>query len=238
MALFTLLLALLPAAAAGSLDDAYLAVVQLPSHGASGTIIATAPGETLILTVAHAFAGPARRRPIVVLVPTPQGASSVRRVGIRLVAIDPDADLALVALGTGPLPHAAALAPRGTRTVTAYSCGYDAMRLPAVCQFTRVLDSKGPTTVTERAPGHGRSGGALFDADSGCLVGVVQGYTVERRPVGLYASLDGIHTFLTRHGYGRVLGDTAGSASSPSPAAGPGAGGRPPAPAPARPCPQ
>src|SRR5262249_14992642 len=112
-----------------TLDEAYLAVVQLPSHGASGTIIATAPGETLILTVAHAFEGPLRTRPVTVLVPSPEGSGRDQQVGIRLAAIDERADLALVVMNVGPLAHAARVAGRGAPGLPAwaYSCGYDGM---------------------------------------------------------------------------------------------------------------
>ena len=195
-------------AAAGPVDEACLAVVQIPSHGASGTIIATRPGETLILTVAHAFEGDSRSRPLVINVPQPDGAGTEKKVGIRLVAVDTRADLALVIMGVGPLEHSARVAPRRSSAapVWAYSCGYDGMKLPATRVLTRVRESQGQTTFTEKIPGHGRSGGALLDADTGCLIGVVQGYTVERPPIGLYASLGSIHAFLERNGYGRVLG--------------------------------
>src|SRR5262245_2176931 len=85
-------------AARPPLHDAYLAVVQIPWHRASGTVIATVPGETLILTVAHAFRGPARKRPLVILAPRPGGAGAEKKVGIRLAALDEKADLALVVL--------------------------------------------------------------------------------------------------------------------------------------------
>src|SRR5437870_3531391 len=75
------------AAVAAPLDEAYLAVVQMPSHGASGTIVYTAADETIVLTVAHAFEGAARNRAMVVLAPRPEGAGTEKRVGIRLVAI-------------------------------------------------------------------------------------------------------------------------------------------------------
>src|SRR5262249_11371472 len=159
--------------------------------GASGTIIATAPGETLILTVAHAFEGPLRTRPVTVLVPSPEGSGRDQQVGIRLAAIDERADLALVVMNVGPLAHAARVAGRGAPGLPAwaYSCGYDGMRLPAAWALTRVRGGDGPTTFTEQRPEHGRSGGALFDARTGQLVGVVQGYTLTRTPVGVYASL-------------------------------------------------
>jgi hypothetical protein len=226
------------AAFAASLDEAYLAVVQIPSHGASGTIVYTAAGETLVLTVAHAFEGATRHRPLVVLAPRPEGAGTEKKVGIRLVALDERADLALVRLGTGRLSHIARVAPRGfNEPVTwAYSCGYDGMRLPAVWARTRIHGSQGLTTFTQQPPGHGRSGGALFDTRTGQLVGVVQGYTLERPPVGLYASLASIHAFLDRSGFGRVVGDVEPRGGPPM-TAGPGVSGRRDDPAPARPCP-
>jgi hypothetical protein len=125
------------------------------------------------------------------------------------------------------------VAPRGfsERPGWAYSCGYDGMRLPAVWVRTRVRGTQGRTTFTEQTPGHGRSGGALFDAETGYLIGVVQGYTLERPPVGLYASLGSVHAFLDRHGYGHV----AGGRSGPPPPAGPGVHVPRVDPAPARP---
>ena len=111
------------------------------------------------------------------------------------------------------------------------------MRLPAVWARTRTRGSQGLTTFTEQTPGHGRSGGGLFDARTGCLVGVVQGYTLERPPVGLYASLSSIHEFLDRHGFGRVLGNLE-PRGGPSDAAGSGPSGLRGGPDPARPCPQ
>ena len=168
----------------------------------------------------------------------PEGAGTEKKVGIRLVALDERADLALVRLGTGRLSHIARVAPRGfNEPVTwAYSCGYDGMRLPAVWARTRIHGSQGLTTFTQQPPGHGRSGGALFDTRTGQLVGVVQGYTLERPPVGLYASLASIHAFLDRSGFGRVVGDVEPRGGPPM-TAGPGASGRRDDPAPARPCP-
>src|SRR5262249_48803493 len=152
----------------------------------SGVIVSTAPGETLILTVAHAFEGTARKRPLVLLVPRPEGAGGTKKVGITLAAVDEKADLALVVLKAGPLPHAATVAPRGFKVAkgSASSCGYDGMRLPAACVLTRVLGSAHGTTFTEKLPGHGRSGGALLEAKTGYLIGIVQGYTVEKPAVG------------------------------------------------------
>src|SRR5262249_49877161 len=45
------------------------AVVRLPSHGASGTVIHTANGRSLILSCAHAFEGKARMTPVTLDVP-------------------------------------------------------------------------------------------------------------------------------------------------------------------------
>lgn len=232
-------------ASAGPVDEAYLAVVQIPSHGASGTIISTKPGETVVLTVAHAFEGDSRNKPLVINVPQPGGADTEKKVGIRLAAIDTRADLALVVMGVGPLDHSARVAPKASAASSwAYSCGYDGMKLPATQALTRVRDSQGQTTFTEKIPGHGRSGGALFDADSGQLIGVVQGYTVERPSIGIYASLGSIHTFLERNGYGRVLAPAAAPASGenqrsrPFPPAGLTTPDFCPAPSPAHPCPQ
>jgi hypothetical protein len=181
-ALLVLLVA--AATAVGSLPDA---VVRLPTHGASGTVIATGKGWSLVLTCAHAFEGTMRFRPVALDVPTPATVGVAQRVGVFLVALDKSADLALLWVGAGPLAYVAPVAPAGQRPGRLVSVGYDNMTLPARAWPATWLGANGATAYTRERPGHGRSGGALLDIDHGCLVGVVLGYETGPGGRGLYA---------------------------------------------------
>jgi hypothetical protein len=180
--------------------DAAHAVVRIPSHGASATVIETQPGRTLLLGCAHAFQGPDRQRPIYLDAPVPGvGGAEPRRVVIRLLDVDDQADLSLILLQDGPLPYVAPVAPAGhSPGGNVLSIGYDEMRWPARMAATSVLSSTATITYTRERPGHGRSGGALLDADRGLLIGVVQGYEVTGPRRGLYVSHTTILRFLQR----------------------------------------
>src|SRR5262249_12099647 len=89
-------LAVVAAGAAAPVD----AVVGIPSHGASGTIIFTDSGRTLVLTCGHAFAGIEQHWPITLDVPAPSPGKA-RPARIRLVALDQRSDLALIELSDG-----------------------------------------------------------------------------------------------------------------------------------------
>jgi len=179
-------------------SDAAFAVVRLPSHGASATVIETRPGRTWLLGCAHAFEGADRQRPIHLDVPCAT-AGQPRAAVIRLLAVDPQADLSLILLEDGPLPHVAPVAPTGHRPGrTILSVGYDAMQWPAQFADTTLLGSGLTTTYTRERPGHGRSGGALLDADAGLLIGVVQGYEIGGSRRGMYVSHAAVLRFLNR----------------------------------------
>jgi hypothetical protein len=197
---WAVLLATLPGRAAPA--DAPLAVVRLPAHGASATVIATGPGRSLLLGCAHAFEGNSRARQIVVDVPA-STEDFPRRVRITLLAIDERADLSLLQIDVGLLPHVAPVAPAGfVPGHNLLSVGYDGMRLPATRDPVTLLFSTATTTFTRQRPGHGRSGGALLDLDSGYLIGVVQGYEIEGQRRGLYVSHAAILRFLARQRIG------------------------------------
>ncbi len=221
---------------AGDPATARYAVVRIPSHGCSGTVIETGPGRSLILTCAHAFQGADARRPIQLNCPSDRPESG-KPVGIRLVAVGvPDRDdLALLLLNDGPLPYCAPVAGQ-PRTRHCLSVGYDEMRLPAQYRPAEIVGGTGQVTYTRERPWHGRSGGALLDGETGELVGVVSGYTGppnhrEQFPgaTGVYVSLPTIRAFLAR---GRAGGDAGGGpfvAPPPRPFAGsPFAGSAPP----------
>lgn len=174
------------------------AVVRLPSHGASATVIDTRPGVTLLLGCGHAFRGADRTRPIVLDVPVP-AAGPAKRAGIHLIDLDYDADLSLILLQDGPLPYVAPVAPAGHRPgANVLSIGYDEMAWPAQQRPAAILGAGAGVTFTRERPGHGRSGGALLDADAGVLIGVVQGYEIAGPRRGIYVSHATILRFLER----------------------------------------
>jgi hypothetical protein len=171
------------------------AVVRLPSHGASGTVIHTEKGRSLILSCAHAFEGLARATPIQLDVPC-RNPGSPRSGRIRLLAVDYRLDLSLLELNDGPLDYVCPVAPAGYRPGRCLSVGYDEMRLPARQAMATLLGSDRGITFTREIPWHGRSGGGLIDRDAGCLIGVVQGYEVGGERRGLYVSHEAILKFL------------------------------------------
>src|SRR3954467_6056230 len=104
--LLTLLLVVLaapraPASAPASYHPA-LAVVRIRSHGASGTVIATAPGKSWILSCAHMFATPADSRKPLRLDAPPQPHATAKRAACRVLAVDAAADLSLLEHDNGP----------------------------------------------------------------------------------------------------------------------------------------
>jgi hypothetical protein len=105
------------------------AVVRMPSHGASGTVIYTRSGYSLVLTCAHAFRGRDRYKRLALDVPHHTPGS--KRVAVQLVAVDYASDLALVAIADGPLPYVCQPAGPGANPRACLSAGYDNMRLPA-----------------------------------------------------------------------------------------------------------
>jgi len=196
--LFAALVLIVPFSQGRADPDAVLAVVRIPSHGASATVIETRPGYTLLLGCAHAFEGADRARPIHLDVPVMQ-AGAPRRARIRLLAVDYRADLSLIVLEDGPLPHVAPVAPPAhvpSRTIR--SIGYDEMRWPAQALPATILAVSATTTLTRERPWHGRSGGALLDAEHGLLIGVVQGYEVGGARRGMYVAHPAILRFLQR----------------------------------------
>ena len=177
--------------------QAPLAVVRLPSHGASATVIATEPGKTLLLGCGHAFTGRNRSKPIVIDVPTIHPCPA-QRVGVTLLDVNYEDDLSLVLLRTGPVDYCCPVAPSGHRPGNLLSVGYDEMQVPAKVLPAHIVSLSPQVTYTRERPWHGRSGGALIDADSGTLIGVVQGYEVSGPRRGMYVSHEAILRFLKR----------------------------------------
>jgi len=189
-------------------------VVRGTSQG-SGTVIASEPGETLVLTAAHVLE--AEGRPSIEIHRYNLGLERRRpaegwpkRVAARVVALDRAADLAILRVdGFETMPFVARVAgtsdepPTGALVV---SLGID-RGAKLASWHTRVLDlalidmEKGggdrPFLLTEKFPDFGRSGGGLFQAD-GTVVGVCVGRAevVRGRRVGIFASSQSIHRLL------------------------------------------
>jgi hypothetical protein len=197
-----LLLALAACRAPASEPPRYhpaLAVVRIRSHGASGTVIATAPGKSWILSCAHMFAGPAEYKKPLRIDGPPQPLAAPKRAACRILAVDAQADLSLLEHDNGPF-YCCPVAPAGHQPGNnLLSAGYDEMRWPVTQQRATLLESLGQTTFTRERPWHGRSGGGLIDVDSHVLIGVVQGYEVGGRGRGVYVSHAAVLTFVARH---------------------------------------
>jgi hypothetical protein len=175
------------------------AVVRMPSHGGSATVIFTEPNRTYLLSCGHCFEGSDRNKAIKLDIPAASPTARPIAAGIHLVKVDHVLDLSLIQLNAGPVDFVAPVAPdRHTPGPHLLSVGYDEMRLPAMQVPTHMLQSAHGTTWTREPPWHGRSGGALIDMDAGYVVGVVSGYEIGGMRRGIYASHDAICDFLHR----------------------------------------
>lgn len=176
-------------------------VVRIPSHGASGTVIATAEGKTWILSCGHAFVGDDRFKPIQLDIAAVTPGQPLR-VGVDLVDVDYQADLSLILLHAGPLPFATGVAPRGYRPgQQIISCGYDSMKIPETVRPATVLHVNDGITFTREIPWPGRSGGGLIDEEKNLIFGVVQGYELDGPREGMYVAHEVICDFLEKRGW-------------------------------------
>ncbi len=173
--------------------SAHLTVVRLTSHGGSATVIWTGPGRSILLSCGHAFQGERRGKKIVADGYWPEGANLVPGP-MKLLTVDYEADLSLIAWDVGPWPWVAPVAALGTHpSARCWSIGYDEQGGKQVYTWKWAQLC---TTFTREKPWHGRSGGALIDPATGQLYGVVQGYETNPGGRGMYVSLDTIHRFL------------------------------------------
>jgi hypothetical protein len=194
LAAFVLLLVTTTPGRAQQDNAAISAVVRMPSHGASATVIYTEPHRTYVLSCAHAFEGNDKVKPIKLDLPA-TSTTAAKNVGITLVAVDYQADLSLLEMHDGPVEFVCSVAPRNFRVGSSLlSVGYDEMRLPALRLPAHVVLQNGGTTFTREAPWHGRSGGALIDGKY--VVGVVSGYETTQPRRGIYVSHTAIVDFL------------------------------------------
>jgi hypothetical protein len=184
--------------------DAVCRIVVISGTGfssGSGTVIDARPGASQVLTCAHLWKNrsgqPLNLASCRTMLDAPAAAvCGPRQVGVRLVALDHDRDLALLEVGA-QLPY---VCPVGTVTGRRLlSCGYDyAQGWPGVRKYATPLEQAGNWLFTAEAPVDGRSGGPLIDLDRGTVVGVCHGYQDlgPSRRDGIYVCLDSIRAFL------------------------------------------
>ncbi len=193
-------------------------IVRRGKHQGSGTVIASIPGESLVLTASHVLEGDGalyievhrynlgveRRQP---------AAGWPREVPARVVALDKAADLAVIRVaGFEAMPYVARIAPgageppRGEAVV---SVGIDLGETLAswgsrVFDYARIDMGNGggprPFLLVEKPPEHGRSGGGLFTTD-GTVVGVCVGRAeiIRGKRFGVFASSESIRRILREH---------------------------------------
>lgn len=191
----------------------------------SGTILASVPDETLILTAAHVVHNPTGLKvelhrhnlggPIAGL---SEGGGWPRLVPATLVAADSAADVAVIRIaGMVALPYVARFDPGAeepTEGDIVTSVGIDGTlflrRWRTTARGTARVDigkGGGPRRfiLTTRYPDHGRSGGGLYRED-GAVVGVCVGQLSVRTgepKVGLFASVESIRRLLHDNGLDR-----------------------------------
>ena len=189
----------------------------------SGTVIASRPGRSVVLTCGHLFkhyraGGRIRAESFASGAAVPFEAT--------LIGFDPAADVGLIALDTpDPLP-AAALSPNvlvvGDRVVsTGCDGGNDPTRQNHVVQSVNRFAGPSNFTCTGQ-PKLGRSGGGCFDA-AGRVVGVVWS-VAQDPPEGVYAGLPAIIALLEEHGLSALRpGPSVGAGATLAAATAPGA---------------
>lgn len=174
------------------------AVVRIPSHGCSGTVIETGPGRSIILSCAHAFEGADARKPIRIDGTNQPHATKPRATSAVLVKVDYRLDLALIEVDNGPYWCVPVCSPGRIHARQVLAAGYMAMRWPVTEKTVEILGRDDTRWYTRGIPREGMSGGGLFDVAGQVLIGVVHGYEVTPGGRGLFVHLDCIHQFLGR----------------------------------------
>lgn len=193
----------------------------------TGTIVASYPGETLILTAAHVVETEGDLS--VELQPYNLGVETdrdqlvgpwPRRLPGEVAALDRAGDVAVVRVRARmTMPYVARIAPRDVepdRDEWLTSVGVDGSN-PLTGWNTDVkgtprLDiGKGGVSrfiLTSRAPEHGRSGGGLFRQDGiivGVCVGRIEPKDRDQSATGIFASIETIRDLLTASGLDRRI---------------------------------
>jgi S1-C subfamily serine protease len=181
----------------------------------SGTVIASVPGETLVLTAAHVLEGDAPafvevHRYNLGLENKRESIGWPKKIPAKVVALDRAADVAVLRIGGfEAMPYVArvaAVAGEPDRGTEVLSVGVD--RGAKLSSWTtEVLDHalidlhktgvERPFVLTEKPPEHGRSGGGLFRPD-GTVVGVCVGRVelIRGRRFGVFASTASVQRLL------------------------------------------
>lgn len=223
--------ALVTSASAADVRDA---VVRIPSHGGSGTVIETGPGKTKILSAAHVFRDPktGKINPnlIKIDVPDPGDGTLVPHkapMQVTKVTTFQTSDLALLEIDDGPWPTTCPVAPPGHQPGrNLLSVGYAKMQTPAA-QVRSTLTNGilgNDRTFTREPPTPGMSGGALIDLDAGVLIGVTS--AINSFGQGCYVKHSDILAFLNGgspsppnvvnpKGYIRIEEDRSGTPAPP-----------------------
>lgn len=170
------------------------AVFRMPSHGASGTFVYSGGGRALGITCAHAFEGKDRTKPIVLDVPWPNPGQKAH-VGVRILKVDYNTDLALIEVGC-EVPYTCQIALPGQRPQRLLSIGYDGMTWPSVKATSQIVGYEQNRSMTNENPRPGRSGGGLIDPDQGLLFGTCTGYEVGGQRRGIYSSHQAVLVFV------------------------------------------
>lgn len=202
----------------------------------SGTVLASVPGETLILTAAHVL-GPegaleVELHPFNLGMPDdPRGGGRPRVVPAEIAARDRAADVALVRIrGMAALPYVARLGPaeEPAKDTPLRSVGYDEGRALIGWRTTAAGSARidlyhagDPRwfTITSRPSLEGRSGGGLFRPD-GTVIGVCIGRvrSDQGRWVGVFASMQSIVRLIRDSGLeGRIPVDPGRRSGTPTP---------------------
>jgi S1-C subfamily serine protease len=197
----------------------------------SGTVFSSVPNETWILTAAHVVEGTSDLHVELHrfnfgsrLTAMTEGGGWPRLVKAKVVATDPDGDVALVRITRmTALPFVARLDPGATEpaqgellTSVGIDRGLHLTSWHTTIQGALMIDMHkggGPRrfTVTTRPPEHGRSGGGLFRSD-GTVVGVCTGH-FENQPgerLGAFAALATIRILVHAQGLDKTVRPPAG----------------------------
>jgi serine protease Do len=170
----------------GQWDDAY----------GSGIVVASGAWGTQILTVEHVIHGAKQLR------------ATLREkivVGVRVVAVDAKKDLALVEASTPDVPVATLGSARGIEPGTAIGvAGFpipDAFQDEGLGVATsvyagRISSVRRDTLELDLSIIPGESGGPVFDAESGAVIGLAESRFEQEKAIGFAIPIDDAELFL------------------------------------------